>query len=1165
MKKFSLVVFILISMIVLMLNFTSCKKLSQDVLQANGHLSKANALYGKENFKGAVKEYEEAIKKNPELKKLNLELYIASCYSSLYKANVQPPENQELLAKVKDNAQVLYQMKKQIPPPEEGEVANEVVNEFKKIAIKNVGNEDGLVVINDFLNNEENGLSGMKDLAGKFIEKEKEIYAITNTYSPLIPDYRLKLEENVFNNLKIKELKEYIDSNSDADDLDVKQEEIDSINAKIIENNDLIESTYVKNKDFYAKRKKNIELKKSIAVSEEYAKAFPVEDIPVEKGLNGKVVKYKGIYDYLGTKIIETKTLEVNNREMTEYFSKKDEIGIKTTELDAKNQTLEAMENYEEVNSKIEKRKENNKEIIRLKSETIELVEKKDDAEGELITNYSEKYDVFTERLIEDIENNAEIIKIQGFLKTVKGYDTALAQINSDENYLKLIEDIKTESAVISNNNKVLDTVKDLEEIKLKITEFSKYSKLLTESETFLSSVKDLDQIIEKYKANELLKADFIAEQKNAEGKKGGDVSGTLSRFGKFEYDNIDITKKESAKKKIVLTEKGKELKKQIDINKKYFSKIKGFEKIIETNSQIENYKNTVKSDKEYLDKIEKLEEIKVKVTENQASELNIDKKISEKKNIAKKYLKKLKNNKEVIVKFEKIIDLQNKGVQNASFYAISEGFADFKIKFDEMVGFQKSIDSNGVTQELLSKENTDNDKIISENENFKALSKLIHERDNFKYKIKSNKEYIAMIEKKYKKGEPESRYELTLTKYYADMKKIEANKLALDSITEKHPDAIVKYKAYESMVKEEIGNKNYFEKAIKNEIYKNDAIDNLLNYINDEKNSEDDKRKALTLLSDIYKKIAQSAPDETTKGIFFEKTKACYEELLKESGDDKNKKALALYSKAKFYSEFGKEDIAKQQYIDRIALDPYVADGYYYLANYLQERAQYSEAIENHKKRIYALIDKANGNHNIMDEVIKIDGLKEKYIGKNVSLETREQYIKNVGKNAKYLTGDAKLEFEKKRQGLEDYNKYKVEFVASFKTIIKDSYEAYKNIDVKSIDKKLREELAKAFYTVGVVYWTSTYRTDAEEMHPAFRLSVIDSGFNVLDESIRLDANYPEPWSYKALLWVQMKKVNPEKREEYTLKNKDANKVFVRLLKKRAELKRFEEAQKKV
>jgi len=178
MKKFSLVVFILISMIVLMLNFTSCKKLSQDVLQANGHLAKGNALYGKENYKGAVKEYEEAIKKNPELKKLNLELYIASCYSSLYKANVQPPENQELLTKVKENAQILYQMKKQIPPPEEGEVVNDVVNEFKEIAIKNVGNDEGLVIINDFVNNEGNGLSGMKDLADKFIEKEKEIFAI---------------------------------------------------------------------------------------------------------------------------------------------------------------------------------------------------------------------------------------------------------------------------------------------------------------------------------------------------------------------------------------------------------------------------------------------------------------------------------------------------------------------------------------------------------------------------------------------------------------------------------------------------------------------------------------------------------------------------------------------------------------------------------------------------------------------------------------------------------------------------------------------------------------------------------------------------------------------------------------------------------------------------
>lgn len=1150
-------------MLVLVINFTSCKKLSQDVLQANGHLTKANKAYGKEKFKAAVKEYEEALKKNPELKELNLQLYIASCYSSLYKANVQPPENQELLNKIKESASVLYEMKKNIvAKSEDDETAVDPIVEFKDIVVKNTGQVGGLKIINSFLDDEEKGMTNLKELANKFIEKEKEIFAITNTLSPIEPEYRTKLEENEFNGLKIKELKEYIDSNSDAEDLDVKRGEIDNINAKIIENEIQIENTFVKNKEFYLKRKKNIELKKEIATGKEFVQSVPVGDIPVEEDIHGKVLKYSDIYDFIGSKIAENKMLTTDNREMKEYFSKKDEIEYKTTLLETKNQELTAMAGYEEVNSKIEKSKENNKEIIRLKAETIDLIEKKDDAEGFLITEYSEKYDVFSEKLFDDIESNKEVIKIHDFLKAVDGYEIVLNKITNDSNYMKLDEEIKVERVAISNNNKFLDTVKDLEDIKFKIREYDKYDKLLKESEVFLSSVTDLEQIVAKNEANEQLKTEFIAEQKKADEEEAGDVSGTLSRFGNFEYDNVDITKKiDESKKKTVLSEKGKELNGKIEINKKYFAKIKNFDKIIETSNQVENYRKTVKTNTEFLDKIENLEEVKVNVTKNQESSQNIEKKISEKKDIAKNYLKSLKNSKVVIEKFEKIINVQDKLLQNASFYAVSEGFSDFKIKFDEMIGFQNKIDNNGTVQELLTKEIAENDKILSENEEFKALSGLIHERANFEYKIKSNKEFIVKIEKKHKKGEVENTFDDLVVKFNADMKKITQNKAALDALNEKYSNILVKFNIHEAKIKEELSNKNYFVKAIKNEMYKSAAIKNLSDYIKNEENSDQDKRKALTLLSDIYKKVAQSASDDTTKDLFFEKTKACYEELLKEAGSDKEKSALALYSKAKFYSEFGKDAIAKQQYFDRIKLDPYAAGGYYFFANYLQERALYSEAIENHKKRIYALVDIANGNHMIMDEVIKIDGMREDL----ARIKNLEIYVERTGKYLKALDANLKKEYFEKKQELADIKLRKKENVDNFKVKLAEAFTAYKALDIKSLDKKLREDLAKAFYTVGVVYWTSTYRTAAEEMHPYYRLSIIKSGFNVLEESIRLDQNYPEPWSYKALLWVQMKKVHPQKKDEYTANNKEANKVFVRLIKKRAELKRFEEAQKKV
>jgi len=1164
MKRFSLSVVILIAMLTLVINFTSCKKLSKDVLKANGHLAKANKFYGKENFKAAVIEYEKALKMNPELKKMNLQLYIASCYSSMYKASIQPPENQELLSKIRENASLFHIMKAKLTASsnEENQTENKL-DEFKVLVIENAGKKGGEEKINEFLNNEENGLNDVKDLAVKFISKEKEIYAITNTYSPIDPKYREKIEENEFYKLKIKDIEEYIENNSDADDLDAKREGINSLKNKIIENETLIENTYVKNKDFYAKRKKNIELKKEIKTGEEYFNAIPKSELPVEKDDLGRVIEYESVYDFIDKKLSENKSLEVENREMNEYFSKKQDIDTKKIELDTKSQTLEAMENYSKVKEMVDKIKEDNQKIKDLKSEVIDLIEKKDDLEGSLITEYSEKYDVFSEKLLEDIDNNKEVAKLHDFLKTVKGYETVLNKINNDKNYIKLNEDILQESSIISKNDKFLDTVKGLEEIKLKIRELDKYSKLLNEGEKFLASVKNLEGIIDRYKANEELKQSFEAEMKKSNEEDKTDVTVALSNFGSFEYENVDYSKRSDGKsnKKFVLSENAKKLKKKIDANKKYFSKIKNFEKTIEVYNQIDNFKKKVKADKEFLSKLSNLEEIKTKVNENLISGKKIANMISEKKKIAKSYFKKLKNGNKVAQKFEKIVDLENKLLQNKMFYSVSEGFEAFKTKFDEMISYQEKINQNGILQENLNKEIDADEKLISENENYKKLSELIREVNNIKYKIKANSDFISMVEKKYKKGTPESRFEEVVLKYNEKKKKINENKAMLDTLNQNHEGILNKFKIQEARIKEEIANNNYFEKATKNEEYKKAAISNLTEYIKDENNANTDKKKALTLLSDIYKKIAQSASDDTTKNFFFEKTKVCYDELLKDAENDKGKRALALYSKAKFYDEFGKNDLAKQQYYERIKLDPYAPDGYYYLAAYLQDRAEYDEAIENHKKRIYALIDKVNGNHDIIDEVKKIDDMREVL----ATIKNKELYIQRTSKYIKSFDAKMKAEFLAKKKELADIKQRKAENIKSFKEKLAIAYETFKNIDPKNMKKESRKELAKAFYTLGVVYWTKSYRTAVEEMHPNLRLDIINKGFKVLDESIRLDPNYPEPWSYKALLWVQMKKINPDKREEYAARNKEDNKMFVRLIKKRADMKRFEEAQKKI
>jgi tetratricopeptide (TPR) repeat protein len=297
------------------------------------------------------------------------------------------------------------------------------------------------------------------------------------------------------------------------------------------------------------------------------------------------------------------------------------------------------------------------------------------------------------------------------------------------------------------------------------------------------------------------------------------------------------------------------------------------------------------------------------------------------------------------------------------------------------------------------------------------------------------------------------------------------------------------------------------------------------------------------------------------TKELFFQKTKTCYDELLKDAGNDKKKAVLALYNKAKFYAEFGKNKIAKEQYFKRIALDPYAPDGYYYLANYLQTNAMYDEAIANHKKRIYALIDMLNGNHNIIDAVVKIDSMRTIM----AKLKNKEVYVERTAKLLKLLDAKSKEEFYAKKNEIVAIKKQNQANINAFKEVLQASYAAYKKLDVKAMDKELRNKLAKAYYTLGVVYWTNSYSTEPTQMAANYRLSILNSGFRVLDESIRLDPLFPEPWSYKALLWFQMKKINPEKSAEYMAKNKENNNVFKRLIKKRADMKRFEDAQKNV
>ncbi|RPJ54614.1 MAG: hypothetical protein EHM12_13610 [Dehalococcoidia bacterium] len=80
-KIWSLV--LLAIMVILLLGFTACDKLSFSNLRANYYLRQANGLYSDEKFKKAADTYEKALENNSELKVIYF--YLGTSYSALFK------------------------------------------------------------------------------------------------------------------------------------------------------------------------------------------------------------------------------------------------------------------------------------------------------------------------------------------------------------------------------------------------------------------------------------------------------------------------------------------------------------------------------------------------------------------------------------------------------------------------------------------------------------------------------------------------------------------------------------------------------------------------------------------------------------------------------------------------------------------------------------------------------------------------------------------------------------------------------------------------------------------------------------------------------------------------------------------------------------------------
>jgi len=94
MKKNVSSILVMVLVLSIMLIFTGCEKLKMSNLESNYHLKLANKAYQDEQYKVAVKEYEEALKLNPNHKFIYI--YLGTAYSQIYKPGKEnDPRNKD--------------------------------------------------------------------------------------------------------------------------------------------------------------------------------------------------------------------------------------------------------------------------------------------------------------------------------------------------------------------------------------------------------------------------------------------------------------------------------------------------------------------------------------------------------------------------------------------------------------------------------------------------------------------------------------------------------------------------------------------------------------------------------------------------------------------------------------------------------------------------------------------------------------------------------------------------------------------------------------------------------------------------------------------------------------------------------------------------------------
>jgi tetratricopeptide (TPR) repeat protein len=282
-------------------------------------------------------------------------------------------------------------------------------------------------------------------------------------------------------------------------------------------------------------------------------------------------------------------------------------------------------------------------------------------------------------------------------------------------------------------------------------------------------------------------------------------------------------------------------------------------------------------------------------------------------------------------------------------------------------------------------------------------------------------------------------------------------------------------------------------------------------------------------------------------------KNKTIWEEN-KEEPKSYSTLARSYYTLANFYEKNGNAELAQEMYKERIRLDTKDPEGYHYFVGFLQNQRRWEEAMVNHERRLYAILAP-----DIIDIVHEIDQLK---------VDTEEvrrttEFIDTVKKNKR-------VDAEEKQRLLteaEERIKDKLPVDEAEKKLEELDMDLKKKIKraeatADTLEAEAKQKVAETYYSIGNVCWNWSYQTPADFMSPELRRPIIEKGLSSLDKATKLTPEYSDPYAYMGLLWREMIKVDPLKRDEFLKKNEEFNKKFTDIYKRK---KRQEEYKKQL